>query len=82
MIAITKTVPWQHWIADNFLSTECLTEVKSVDHIVPQLVHGKDVTAQDCLLIMPKPNPIHIYMRYIKVCRQDNTEHSLKGIQA
>lgn len=41
MIAITKTVPWQHWIADNFLSTECLTEVKSVDHIVPQLVHGK-----------------------------------------
>jgi len=33
--------PWSHWIADNFLLAECLAEVKSVKHQVPQLVPGK-----------------------------------------
>lgn len=33
--------PWTHWIADNFLSSACLTEVKNVRHQVPQLVSGK-----------------------------------------
>ena len=33
--------PWTHWIADNFLSADCLAEVKSVRHQVPQLVPGK-----------------------------------------
>jgi hypothetical protein len=41
MIVTTKTEPWPHWIVDDFLSAECLAEVKSVDHAVPQLVPGK-----------------------------------------
>jgi hypothetical protein len=41
MIAITNHTPWQHWIADNFLTPECLAEVKSISHLVPQLVLGK-----------------------------------------
>ena len=43
MIAITNHTPWQHWIADNFLTLECLAEVKSINHFVPQLVTGKRV---------------------------------------
>jgi len=33
--------PWQHWITDDFLSQECLAEVKSIDYKVPQLNQGK-----------------------------------------
>lgn len=33
--------PWTHWIADDFLSPECLHEVKLVQHQVIQLVPGK-----------------------------------------
>ena len=43
MIATEYNSPWQHWIADNFLTAECLAEVKSVRHTVEQLVHGKRV---------------------------------------
>lgn len=43
MKAIEYNTPWRHWIADNFLTSECLAEVKSVRHTVPQLVHGKRV---------------------------------------
>jgi hypothetical protein len=43
MIAITNYTPWQHWIADGFLTPECLAEVKSINHFVPQLVPGKRV---------------------------------------
>jgi hypothetical protein len=43
MIAITNHTHWQHWIADNFLTPECLDEVKSINHFVPQLVTGKRV---------------------------------------
>ena len=41
MIATANQTPWQHWIADNFLTAQCLAEVKSINHRVPQLVHGK-----------------------------------------
>jgi hypothetical protein len=41
MMATANRTPWTHWIADNFLSAECLAEVKSVRHAVPQLVPGK-----------------------------------------
>lgn len=41
MIANTIETPWQHWIADNFLTAECLAEVKSVDHTVTQATAGK-----------------------------------------
>ena len=43
MIATVNNTPWQHWIADDFLTVECLDEVKSVRHTVTQLVHGKRV---------------------------------------
>lgn len=33
--------PWQHWITDDFLSPECLAEVKSITNIVPQENYGK-----------------------------------------
>jgi hypothetical protein len=33
--------PWTHWIADDFLSAECLNEVKKINHDVIQLVPGK-----------------------------------------
>ena len=33
--------PWKHWITDNFLSQECLAEVKAVDHTVRQSSYGK-----------------------------------------
>ena len=35
--------PWEHWITDNFLTAECLAEVKSISHTVPQLTPGKRV---------------------------------------
>lgn len=35
--------PWEHWLADDFLTAECLAEVKSVRHTVPQLTPGKRV---------------------------------------
>jgi len=43
MIATVNHTPWTHWIVDDFLSAECLAEVKSVRHAVPQLVPGKRV---------------------------------------
>lgn len=33
--------PWQHWLVDNFLSAECLEEVKQVDNVVEQQLHGR-----------------------------------------
>lgn len=41
MIASIVNRPWTHWIADDFLTAECLAEVKSVDHTVEQVVTGK-----------------------------------------
>lgn len=43
MKAVEYTIPWQHWIADDFLTAECLAEVKSVRHTVEQMVYGKRV---------------------------------------
>jgi hypothetical protein len=43
MKATEYNQPWQHWIADDFLTVDCLAEVKAVRHTVPQLVHGKRV---------------------------------------
>jgi hypothetical protein len=43
MLATVNYTPWTHWIVDNFLTTECLAEVKSVNHLVPQMVPGKRV---------------------------------------
>jgi len=43
MIATVNHTPWTHWIADDFLSAECLAEVKSINHQVPQLTRGKRV---------------------------------------
>lgn len=33
--------PWKHWITDDFLSQECLAEVKAIDIVSPQINHGK-----------------------------------------
>ena len=46
MIAITNHIPWTHWIVDNFLTPECLGEVKSIDHTREQLTYGKRVGGQ------------------------------------
>jgi hypothetical protein len=43
MIATVNHTPWTHWIVDDFLSAECLAEVKSVDHTVTQSTPGKRV---------------------------------------
>ena len=43
MLATVNNNPWQHWIADNFLSAECLIEVKSIKHSEQQIIHGKRV---------------------------------------
>jgi hypothetical protein len=43
MQATSITSPWMHWIADDFLTAECLAEVKSINHTVPQLTPGKRV---------------------------------------
>ena len=46
MIATTNYIPWTHWIADDFLTPECLAEVKSIDHTREQLTYGKRVGGQ------------------------------------
>jgi hypothetical protein len=33
-------LPWQHWVTDDFLSLECLAEVKQVKHVVNQSSYG------------------------------------------
>lgn len=43
MKATVNTTPWTHWIADNFLSAECLAELKSVGHTREQIIYGKRV---------------------------------------
>ena len=35
--------PWSHWIVDNFLTLECLAEVKSIRHIREQQTAGRRV---------------------------------------
>jgi len=35
--------PWTHWVADDFLSPECLAELKSVDHEGSQPSPGRRV---------------------------------------
>jgi hypothetical protein len=35
------STPWQHWIKDDFLSAECLAELKSVPHHRGQQTPGK-----------------------------------------
>lgn len=37
------STPWQHWITDDFLSPECLHELKSVPHTRSQQTPGKRV---------------------------------------
>lgn len=34
-------LPWKHWITDNFLSQECLAEVKAINYTVLQSSYGK-----------------------------------------
>ena len=43
MQTIRYDQPWTHWIVDNFLSAECLAELKSVDHIGSQPLPGRRV---------------------------------------
>jgi len=43
MQAIINHNPWTHWIADDFLTAKCLTELKSVKHNRWQFTHGKRV---------------------------------------
>jgi hypothetical protein len=46
MIANVNHCPWTHWIADNFLTSECLAELKSIEHTRQQTIFGKRVGNQ------------------------------------
>lgn len=46
MLATVNHTPWQHWIADDFLTAECLAEVKSVKHTAEQQIPGKRIGNQ------------------------------------
>ena len=41
MNTIYRSNPWPHYIVDNFLTTECLAELKSVPHERTQQNHGR-----------------------------------------
>jgi hypothetical protein len=43
MNTLHNTQPWPHWITDNFLTSECLAEVKNIKHELPQENSGKRV---------------------------------------
>jgi hypothetical protein len=43
MITNKHTEPWPHWIADDFLTAECLAEVKTVKHALTQQNNGRRV---------------------------------------
>ncbi len=34
-------LPWKHWLVDDFLSSECLSEVKQIDRTHEQQIHGR-----------------------------------------
>jgi len=38
--------PWMHWIVDEFLTPECLAEVKNVNHVNEQINYGRRVGSQ------------------------------------
>ncbi len=33
--------PWKHWLVDNFLSPECLSEVKQIENTHEQIIYGR-----------------------------------------
>ena len=41
MKPIKYNSPWSHWIVDDFLSSDCLSELKNIDDLVPQLLEGR-----------------------------------------
>lgn len=41
MNTVKHSHPWQHWTACDFLTAECLAELKAIDHCRPQQIHGK-----------------------------------------
>jgi hypothetical protein len=43
MNTLHNTQPWPHWITDDFLTSECLAEVKTVEHALPQENSGRRV---------------------------------------
>jgi hypothetical protein len=43
MHTIKHIEPWLHWTAENFLSSDCLAELKAVDHSRHQQTDGKRV---------------------------------------
>jgi hypothetical protein len=38
---IKNTTPWLHWVVDNFLTTECLNELKLIDSALSQTLPGR-----------------------------------------
>ena len=41
MTPIQYDTPWKHWVVDNFLTNECLIELKSIDNELPQTIPGR-----------------------------------------
>ena len=40
MIAQSFDKPWKHWIVDDFVDSDTLAEIKSIDHLVEQAKPG------------------------------------------
>lgn len=41
MTPVQYDKPWKHWIVDDFLTNDCLTELKSIDSELPQTLQGR-----------------------------------------
>jgi len=56
--------PWCHWIADDFLSVDCLAELKAVDHNRHQIIQGKRIGGHRLFI---DPAVAHLYPNLFKL---------------
>jgi hypothetical protein len=52
----TINEPWTHYVVDDFLDIDILTELKSIEHKTPQICSGKRIGAQDSRLFITSKN--------------------------
>lgn len=63
------TQPWQHWLADHFLTPACLKELKSVQHKEAQQILGKRVGNQRLFISDEHAETYpHLYELYRSLC--------------
>lgn len=62
---VKHTTPWTHWIVDDFLTPECLNEVKTVKHVNPQVNAGRRVGSDRLFITDQSENEYpHLYQLY------------------